>query len=98
MLRQLFKNVAQIFHTAYVKWVQAHMIDPPSTEVQTSGKELLNMFRLMFLMRRMELAADMLYKQKLARGFLHLADGQEAVPVVSCLLLFKITSTAIRQW
>ena len=62
------------------------MIDPPSTEVQTSAKELLNMFRLMFLMRRMELTADMLYKQKLARGFLHLADGQEAVPVVSCFL------------
>lgn len=40
------------------------------------------MFRTMFLMRRMELSADMLYKQKLARGFLHLGDGQEAIPVV----------------
>ena len=74
------------------------MIDPPSTEVQTSAKELLNMFRLMFLMRRMELTADMLYKQKLARGFLHLADGQEAVPVVSCLLLSKWNSVAKGQW
>lgn len=58
-------------------------MDAPSTEVETSGKELLDMFQTMFRMRRMELAADLLYKQKLARGFLHLADGQEAVPVVS---------------
>ncbi len=58
-------------------------MEAPSTEVETSGKELMDMFQTMFRMRRMELAADLLYKQKLARGFLHLADGQEAVPVVS---------------
>lgn len=58
-------------------------MDTPSAEVETSGKELMDMFQTMFRMRRMELAADLLYKQKLARGFLHLADGQEAVPVVS---------------
>ena len=66
--------------------MQGHAMDTPSAEVETSGKELLDMFQTMFRMRRMELAADLLYKQKLARGFLHLADGQEAVPVVSQLL------------
>lgn len=58
-----------------------HLDELPSTKVQTSKGELMRMFTDMYVMRRMELAADMLYKQKLARGFLHLADGQEAVPV-----------------
>ncbi|CAL5188846.1 unnamed protein product [Lathyrus oleraceus] len=59
----------------------AHNCEPPSRSVTTSPSELLSFFRTMALMRRMEIAADSLYKAKLIRGFCHLYDGQEAVAV-----------------
>eukprot|EP00775_Hariotina_reticulata_P002374 gene2374-2679_t len=59
--------------------VRAHRIDPPSNVVQTSLDELVRLYELMYKMRRMEIAADMMYKAKLIRGFCHLYDGQEAV-------------------
>jgi len=37
---------------------------------------LIGMYQKMTLMRRMEMAADALYRQKLIRGFCHLATGQ----------------------
>ncbi|XP_010414628.1 PREDICTED: pyruvate dehydrogenase E1 component subunit alpha-1, mitochondrial [Camelina sativa] len=59
----------------------AHLCDPPSRSVESSSQELLDFFRTMALMRRMEIAADSLYKAKLIRGFCHLYDGQEAVAI-----------------
>uniref|UniRef100_A0A7N0ULW2 Pyruvate dehydrogenase E1 component subunit alpha n=1 Tax=Kalanchoe fedtschenkoi TaxID=63787 RepID=A0A7N0ULW2_KALFE len=59
----------------------AHRCDPPPPTITTTPSELLTFFRDMATMRRMEIAADSLYKAKLIRGFCHLYDGQEAVAV-----------------
>ncbi|RZS02840.1 hypothetical protein BHM03_00032931 [Ensete ventricosum] len=58
-----------------------HKIVPPSRLVDTIPSELLSFFRDMSVMRRMDIAADSLYKSKLIRGFCHLYDGQEAVAI-----------------
>jgi hypothetical protein len=54
----------------------SHLCDKPDLEVQVTSAELLKMYRQMQTMRRMEMAADALYKAKLIRGFCHLAIGQ----------------------
>ncbi|KAG8972040.1 alpha subunit of pyruvate dehydrogenase [Tulasnella sp. 425] len=58
-----------------------HNCDMPPLEVEVTKDMLLNMYTQMTTMRRMEMAADALYKAKLIRGFCHLAIGQEAVSV-----------------
>lgn len=58
--------------TVEVAAYKTHKIDPPKNEVETSLGELLRMYELMYTMRRMEIAADMMYKAKLIRGFCHL--------------------------
>ncbi|TFL04248.1 pyruvate dehydrogenase e1 component alpha subunit [Pterulicium gracile] len=60
---------------------KAYKCDGPELDVQVTRDELINMYKTMQVMRRMEMAADALYKAKLIRGFCHLAIGQEAVSV-----------------
>ncbi|CAE6465908.1 unnamed protein product [Rhizoctonia solani] len=60
---------------------QAYRCDSPGLDVQVTKDMLINLYRQMTTMRRMEMAADALYKAKMIRGFCHLAIGQEAVSV-----------------
>ena len=48
----------------------------PSQVVTTNRAELIKLFEEMWRVRRMEMAADALYKGKLIRGFCHLGIGQ----------------------
>eukprot|EP00249_Psilotum_nudum_P012516 c23826_g1_i1 orf=724-1917(-) len=87
ILRSHFSSTAAIeedeapFNVEIAVPFKAHRVDAPGQVVQTSAKELMKFFKEMSLMRRMEIAADQLYKAKLIRGFCHLYDGQEAVCV-----------------
>ncbi|THH31103.1 hypothetical protein EUX98_g3067 [Antrodiella citrinella] len=60
---------------------RAYRTDAPSLEVDVTKEGLLSMYKDMQTVRRMEMAADTMYKQKLIRGFCHLAIGQEAVSI-----------------
>jgi hypothetical protein len=55
---------------------RSYLCDTPGLEVQVTKAELLSMYKDMQSVRRMEMAADALYKAKLIRGFCHLAIGQ----------------------
>ncbi|XP_058506182.1 pyruvate dehydrogenase E1 component subunit alpha, somatic form, mitochondrial-like isoform X6 [Solea solea] len=50
----------------------------PPLKAELTREQGLEYYRTMQTVRRMELKADQLYKQKIVRGFCHLYDGQEA--------------------
>lgn len=50
--------------------------EKPSLDVEVDKEFLVDMYTKMTTMRRMEMAADALYKAKKIRGFCHLCNGQ----------------------
>lgn len=68
---------------------QSYNCDTPALEVEVTKDGLLDMYTKMNVMRRMEMAADALYKAKLIRGFCHLAIGQ--------VIFFKLKINAIYE-
>lgn len=53
----------------------------PETEIHLSKQKLLEIFREMTMVRRLEMSADALYKAQQIHGFCHLSIGQEAVAI-----------------
>jgi len=51
----------------------------PNKTVSATKQELLDLYKMMVQIRRLETASDQLYKSKLIRGFCHLSTGQEAL-------------------
>lgn len=52
-----------------------------SDPISVSKDELIKYYTQMQIIRRMEMKADALYKNRMIRGFCHLSIGQQAIPV-----------------
>ncbi|KAG2373642.1 hypothetical protein C9374_011931 [Naegleria lovaniensis] len=74
------KEKAYKFHLPQ-KHMQGITFTGPKEQVEFTKEKLMEMYRLMALIRRFELVSDQQYKARNIRGFCHLYSGQEAVCV-----------------
>lgn len=58
---------------------QVHRCEPPEYQSSLQKEDGLAYLRQMLMIRRMEMAADALYKERAIRGFCHLAIGQVSI-------------------
>ncbi|KAI8916224.1 dehydrogenase E1 component-domain-containing protein [Gorgonomyces haynaldii] len=58
---------------------ETHNCPAPPSESTATKQELLDLYKVMVEIRRLETACDQAYKAKLIRGFCHLSTGQEAI-------------------
>jgi hypothetical protein len=73
---------------------RTYQCEPPSLEVEVTKDQLLGIYKQMTTMRRMEMAADALYKAKLIRGFCHLAIGQVRFIIFILAFIFLTSMSA----
>ncbi|XP_023221388.1 probable pyruvate dehydrogenase E1 component subunit alpha, mitochondrial [Centruroides sculpturatus] len=68
--------------TFQTKPFKLHLLENgPSTEVTVTRDDALHYYKQMMMIRRLEAAANNMYKEKTIRGFCHLYSGQEACAV-----------------
>jgi len=72
-------------------------LTPPESVAYTTKEETVDFLKTLLYYRRLEIAADLQYKDKKIRGFCHLYDGQEAI-VVGTEAAIKKTDSVITAY
>ncbi|KAJ3130534.1 alpha subunit of pyruvate dehydrogenase [Nowakowskiella sp. JEL0407] len=58
---------------------ETHNCATPESSITLTRREIMDLYKLMLSIRRLETLSDQMYKSKLIRGFCHLSSGQEAI-------------------